>query len=152
MTLFKKIDLPVKGHRWAISDVHGCLKTLKKLVWEHIRLDTQDQLFFLGDYIDRGPSGAGVVDFIMELQNTGYQVYPLRGNHEQMLLDAWARFQKEEAQEKQEKDFRQLVRDPSMVDTAQNCLIPRFEQWMNQLPHYYESGDFYLVHAGFNLK
>jgi len=149
MILFQKINPSANGRRLAIGDIHGCLKTLQKLVWEHIQLDVQDQLFFLGDYIDRGPDGAGVVDFIMDLQNTGYQVYPLRGNHEQMLLDAWERFQ---SGKEPEKSFIQLVRDPSMVATAQNRIIPRFEQWMSRLPYYYESGEFYLVHAGFNLK
>ncbi|OJJ19341.1 hypothetical protein BKI52_21250 [marine bacterium AO1-C] len=147
--LFQKINPSANGRRLAIGDIHGCLKTLQKLVWEHIQLDTQDQLFFLGDYIDRGPDGAGVIDFIMDLQSTGYQVYPLRGNHEQMLLDAWTRFQDGRESGKR---FIELVRDPSMVDTTQNSLIPRFEQWLNQLPYYYELDKFYLVHAGFNLK
>ena len=150
MTLFQKIEVPTSGRRIAIGDIHGCLKTLQKLVWEQLRLDTQDQLFFLGDYIDRGPNGAGVVDFIMDLQANGYQVYPLRGNHEQMLLKAWELHQKENNPES--GSFMTAVRDKSMVNPAQDCLIPRFEQWFNALPHYYESGEFYLVHAGFNFK
>lgn len=153
MTLYQKIEAPVNGRRLAIGDIHGCSKTLQKLVWEQLRLDTQDQLFFLGDYIDRGPNGAGVIDFILELQASGYQVYPLRGNHEQMLLRAWELHQKDRKEGISEPgNFLKAARDKSMVDSAKDCLIPRFEQWLNALPHYYESGEFYLVHAGFNFK
>lgn len=148
----KHIPKPPQGRRFVISDVHGCCQTLQALVWEHLALTPQDQLFLLGDYIDRGPDGAGVLDFIMDLQNTGYQVYPLRGNHEQMLLTAWEVFQALEPDTKAHTSFAAKARDKSMVDPIQDCILPRFEQWIRALPYYYELDNFYLVHAGFNFK
>ena len=150
--LFKEIVRPKNGHRFAIGDVHGCSQTLETLVWQKLKLQPEDQLFFLGDYIDRGPDSVGVLDFIIGLQTAGYQVYPLRGNHEQMLLDAWTSFQKLSTEEKTQEDFIDRIRDKSLADTQNNCLIPRFEQWLNDLPYYYELDDFFLVHAGFNFK
>ena len=44
-----------------------------------------DQLFLLGDYIDRGQDSKGVIDYIIELQKE-FQVFPIRGNHEENIL------------------------------------------------------------------
>ncbi|WP_462318246.1 metallophosphoesterase family protein [Marinilabilia sp.] len=71
-----------------IGDVHGCCRTLKKLVTEKIRPVKEDLLCFIGDYIDRGPDSKGVIDYILDLEEAGFQVITLRGNHEQMLLDS----------------------------------------------------------------
>ena len=53
-----------------------------------IQLQKKDKLILLGDYIDRGDKSKEVVDFIMELQENGFDIVPLIGNHEAMLLDA----------------------------------------------------------------
>jgi predicted MPP superfamily phosphohydrolase len=81
------IPTPQEGRRFAIGDIHGCNLTLQALVKEQLQLTKQDQLFLLGDYVNRGPDSMGVLNFIMGLQAEGYQVFALRGNHEQMLLD-----------------------------------------------------------------
>jgi serine/threonine protein phosphatase 1 len=47
--------------RYAISDIHGCPKTLAALIGE-IGLEKKDELFLLGDYIDRGPDSQGVIN------------------------------------------------------------------------------------------
>lgn len=72
---------------FAISDIHGCIQTFRALV-EVIQLKREDTLYLLGDYIDRGPDSKGVIDFILYLKQEGFHVITLRGNHEQMLLDA----------------------------------------------------------------
>lgn len=71
----------------AIGDIHGCLTALKTLA-AFVDIQDDDTLITLGDYIDRGPDSAGVVDWVMERHSVG-QVVPLRGNHELMLLDAY---------------------------------------------------------------
>src|SRR6056297_4337262 len=45
---------------------------------------------FVGDYIDRGPASKQVVDYLLDFQQEVDCVF-LRGNHEQMLLDAFER-------------------------------------------------------------
>lgn len=71
----------------AIGDVHGNNRMLRKLL-ERIDLHEDDQLVMLGDYIDRGPESRGVVETLLELKGGYPQTVFLRGNHEQMLLDA----------------------------------------------------------------
>ncbi len=70
--------------RFAIGDVHGCYKPLRTLI-ETIDPQPEDQIIFLGDYIDRGPDSRGVVDLVIELQQR-CEVITLLGNHEIMLL------------------------------------------------------------------
>ncbi|KAA3440463.1 metallophosphoesterase family protein [Rufibacter hautae] len=74
--------------RYAISDIHGCLVTFRKMVEEVIQLQPQDHLYLLGDYINKGPDSKGVLDYIFSLQRQGYRLTCIRGNHDQLLLDA----------------------------------------------------------------
>ena len=69
-----------------IADIHGCYRTFRQLIFEIVCLKKTDSLYLLGDLIDRGPDSKGVIDTIMELQTSGYDIRPIRGNHEQMLL------------------------------------------------------------------
>ncbi|HRX31816.1 MAG: serine/threonine protein phosphatase [Bacteroidales bacterium] len=75
--------------KYIIPDIHGCLNSLRHLVEDKLQISIDDQLFFLGDYIDRGPYSAGVVEYIMGLIHDGYRVNCLMGNHEQMMLDSF---------------------------------------------------------------
>lgn len=70
----------------AIGDIHGCLAELDQLL-DQVEPNVEDQLVFLGDYIDRGPDSAGVVDRLLQLGERLPRLVCLRGNHEQMLLD-----------------------------------------------------------------
>ena len=84
---FIKLTSRPVGKRYVISDIHGCYNTFKRLVEEVIGLTKSDWLFLLGDYIDRGPSSKDVLDYILDLKESGYSLFPLRGNHEDDLLD-----------------------------------------------------------------
>lgn len=70
--------------RFVIGDIHGCGKALRTLL-EEIAPTQDDELVFLGDYIDRGPDSRNVVDQLLELK-TRTRLVALRGNHEIMLL------------------------------------------------------------------
>lgn len=69
--------------RFVIGDIHGCSKALRTLI-ETIAPEADDELIFLGDYVDRGPDSKGVIEQLIELQNQ-CRVIALRGNHEIML-------------------------------------------------------------------
>ena len=73
------------GRRLVITDIHGCAKTFAKLL-DKIGLNEDDQLFLLGDYINRGPRSKQVIDHILDLNEDGFNVFPLIGNHEETLL------------------------------------------------------------------
>ena len=73
---------------YAVGDVHGCLDKLKALIAACHQHAGADEMFliFLGDYIDRGPESAGVIRYLLSLQeDTPWRVVALKGNHE-----AWA--------------------------------------------------------------
>ena len=74
--------------QWAIGDVHGCIQTLEKLIEHHIGLSHENEYYFLGDLIDRGNHSKEVLDYVINLQNDGYKVFVIVGNHEYMLLQA----------------------------------------------------------------
>jgi len=70
----------------AIGDIHGCRTALSRLIRE-VRVDSQDRLVFLGDYIDRGPGSRAVLERLLCLQGECSAVF-LRGNHEVMILES----------------------------------------------------------------
>ncbi len=133
--------------RYATTDVHGCHFTLRRLVEEKLQLGKTDELYLLGDYVNKGPDSRGVLDYLMHLQAAGYQVQCLRGNHEQLLLDAC------QSQLKPIWWFR-FNRSPTLrsfgVQRAGD--IPaRYLAWLAALPYELELPDFVLVHAGYNF-
>ena len=70
----------------AIGDIHGHSKAFRALL-NAINPTKDDVLVLLGDYINRGPDSRGVIERILALRAETHLVC-LRGNHEQMLLDA----------------------------------------------------------------
>ncbi|HVU14709.1 MAG TPA: metallophosphoesterase family protein [Phototrophicaceae bacterium] len=84
---------------YVIGDIHGNLIKLLDLLMEARLIDQgrkwsggAAQLWFMGDFFDRGPHGIGVVDLIMRLQPQasaeGGEVRALLGNHEVLFLAA----------------------------------------------------------------
>lgn len=75
----------------AIGDIHGCLNTLKELLKSVDYSSQTDTLVFVGDYIDRGANSCETVAFLRKLQQQVGKdsCICLRGNHEQMAIDAF---------------------------------------------------------------
>lgn len=70
----------------AIGDIHGASRALTTLL-DAVDLRPDDQLVTLGDYVDRGPDSKAVLDRLIQIKETG-KLVALRGNHEQMMLEA----------------------------------------------------------------
>lgn len=68
---------------YIMSDVHGQYKAYRKML-QNIKFGKEDQLYVLGDVIDRGPDGLSIIWDIMHRKN----VELILGNHEFMLLNA----------------------------------------------------------------
>ncbi len=71
---------------YVIGDIHGCCCSLTKLLQRLSPDPIEDTLVFLGDYVDRGPESAQVLDLLLELSGR-QRMIPLMGNHEQLFLD-----------------------------------------------------------------
>lgn len=143
-----KIPIPTDGRQLVIPDIHGCYDTLKALL-KQIELTKNDQLFFLGDYINRGPDSRGVLDFIFDFMQSGFQVYPLRGNHEQMALDSYERRLADKREGRWPVKFGR--RRPKGLVDPEGLLLKQYADFFNSLPYYYELESYYLVHAGFDF-
>jgi serine/threonine protein phosphatase 1 len=141
------LEYPPEGRALVIPDIHGCVKTFRALV-EKVELTRKDYLFLLGDFINRGPDNAGVVDSILYLLLRGYQVFPLRGNHEEMLLQSHQRSLKAKPGT---PPGPVSLRNRGLVDKNRR-ILPAFLPFFYSLPYYYELPDYYLVHAGFDFK
>ncbi len=82
---------------YVVGDVHGHRAELVTALAEAGLVDTDGtwtggaaSLWFLGDFVDRGPDGIGTIDLVMRLASeadeAGGQVETLLGNHEILLL------------------------------------------------------------------
>src|SRR5947209_2785031 len=68
------------------GDIHGNLLQLDALLGA-VKLEKDDRLIFLGDYVDRGPASAGVLARLMQLKGTCDCAF-IMGNHEEMMIRA----------------------------------------------------------------
>ncbi|WP_207430101.1 metallophosphoesterase [Sabulibacter ruber] len=133
--------------RYAISDIHGCCKTFRFMVEKEIKLEPSDTLYLLGDYIDRGPDSKGVLDFIMELREKGFQVHTLCGNHEDLMLHA---------RDNSAYNMNWLLNGGKATLKSfgvENLFgIPvKYWTFLEDLKWYFALDDYLLVHAGFNF-
>jgi serine/threonine protein phosphatase 1 len=136
------------ARRFAATDLHGCLRTFRHLVEEELQLRPADQLYLLGDYVNKGPDSAGVLDYLMQLQAAGYQVQCLRGNHDLELLDTI--FSRGDG-DMWRTPAEQAMTLASFGVARPSQIAPRYVQWLAALPLQLELPDFVLVHAGFNF-
>lgn len=131
---------------FAIGDVHGCFDSLKKLIETKIQLQKSDKLILLGDYIDRGNKSKEVIDYIIELQEKEFDIVPLLGNHEAMLLDAFDN----------ERNISQWIYNggnetlKSFEIESITSIDPKYLKFFKELKYYYSLDEFLFVHAGFN--
>lgn len=66
---------------YVISDIHGCYDEYIQLL-EKINFNEEDELYILGDVVDRGPEPIKVLQDMMLRPN----VYPILGNHDYVAL------------------------------------------------------------------
>ncbi|MRR05689.1 MAG: serine/threonine protein phosphatase [Deltaproteobacteria bacterium] len=138
----------MNSRRFAISDIHGCANTFSALVHDVLRIRTSDTVYLLGDYTDRGPRSKGVIDQILELQSKGFPVYPIRGNHDEMILRACGNLD----------IFRIWMLNGGSAtltsfDVDDPCELPnRYRRFFVGLPYYLELDDYIIVHAGLNFQ
>jgi serine/threonine protein phosphatase 1 len=84
--------VPSRTAVYAIGDIHGRADLLAEL---HGRIAADPErgdvdrrvLVYLGDYVDRGENSAGVIDLILDQAPAGFEVVPLLGNHERLMLE-----------------------------------------------------------------
>lgn len=149
---------------FAVGDIHGhfdeLAQLMNRLVTEGGLRGRTDTVVFLGDYVDGGPDTRKVIDQLMAWQ----EEYPhwrfLKGNHEDMMLDAlvfnsrkygfydmwWGQGGKATA-------YSYLPEDVTGYDRAimqpTEFILTRHLEWLNNLPLTHEQDGYVFVHAGF---
>ncbi|MFA7555302.1 MAG: symmetrical bis(5'-nucleosyl)-tetraphosphatase [Spongiibacteraceae bacterium] len=120
--------------RYAVGDIQGCLPALKCLM-QKVNFDPQqDQLWIVGDLINRGPESLQTLRFIKQL---GSCTRIVLGNHDlHFLAVAYGAVKASKSDTLDEL----LAAD----DCEQLC------QWLIQQPLIYNdpSNDYHMVHAG----
>lgn len=144
----------LKNDYFVVGDIHGHLEKLELLLtkWN----PKEQQLVFLGDYVDRGPNAKGVLKLVQKLVKEEDAV-AIMGNHESMLID-WAHHP-----EKNEKLYLmqgglQTLESFGFKGYDSEYLCEQFHihsgdtlPFLKSLTGYFETQDYLFVHAGVNL-
>jgi len=159
--------VPTGMRLYAIGDVHGCDDLLVEV---HAKIATDlttqpceaHRIIHIGDYIDRGPDSAAIIERLSRMSATDERVLCLRGNHEQMLLDfladpvangtIWLNNAGDTTLESYGIDAGQW-RDNSrhMIKIAAQfaaALPVDHRDFLNDLDYTARFGDFFFCHAG----
>ena len=134
------------GSSYVVSDVHGHLADLRATLTAAGLVDGDDAwtggdaaLWLLGDLVDRGPDGIGVIRFVRALQDEAPgQVHVLMGNHETLMLG--------------EKlfpgtRFEEVWRLNGGLRRDQEGLTDDDVAWLRALPGLARVGDYLLMHS-----
>jgi hypothetical protein len=131
---------------FVVSDVHGHLEDLRDVLTQAELLDADDdwagedaELWVLGDLVDRGPDGIGVIRFLRALaERAPGRVHVLLGNHESLMLG-----------EKlfPETRFTEIWQLNGGHRSDQDALTDEETAWLRGLPAMARVGDFLLMHS-----
>lgn len=119
---------------YVIGDLQGCFEPLTRLL-QHIHYQpAQDQLWFCGDLIARGPDSLACLDFVKSL-GAGARV--VLGNHDLNFIASYYGFSKIKAAD----NLSALQKAPH---------LPELIDWLCQQPLIQQNHqhDFLMVHAG----
>ena len=136
-----------------LGDIHGCSNALQRLL--DALPDDIEQIYSVGDLVDRGPDSKGVVQLCMD-----NNIKAVRGNHEDMFLDFL-----DGSEEYDEGIFEMNGGDktirsyggesyevPDMYGSyyiSSECTIPDdHREYLESMPIFIETDDFILSHAG----
>jgi serine/threonine protein phosphatase 1 len=159
----RSASLPPGLRIYAVGDIHGRLDLLDKLS-QQIRADldsapTEVVTIFLGDYVDRGPDSAGVLERLSRA-DFPTPIRALRGNHEEVVrqffededvLERWRRFGGLEMLHSYRVDVTEATRGAG-YERAQKSLAarmpPEHRMFLEQTDLSASYGDYFFCHAG----
>lgn len=121
---------------WAIGDVHGCFRTLRRLVTRLHLVPGRDRLWMTGDLVNRGPRSLSVLRWAREHDEL---LTVVLGNHDLHLLARAAG-----------------VAVPRQRDSIDEVLVtPHRDEllaWLGSRPLVVREGRWLLVHAGLDPR
>ena len=150
---------------YAVGDIHGRADLLDHL---HALIDTDFRerstpvvhLVYLGDYVDRGPNSAGVLEQLATGPSDFVKVTLLRGNHEEMLLrflddpsvgPAWRQLGGLETLHSYGIDVSSVLKDegyPGLSARLYEAIPQHHLAMLDRLEPSFTIGDYFFCHAG----
>lgn len=159
----RTFTVPAGERVYAIGDVHGCLAELA-LLTEAIREDARGfagdiTIVFVGDFIDRGPASAGVLDYLTGSRLPGGTHRFLMGNHEEAMLEVldgnaeslagWLRFGGMQTLESYGISRGEVYRlGLDLPARMREVVPPSHVSFLRRLEDQVRIGDYLFVHAG----
>jgi bis(5'-nucleosyl)-tetraphosphatase (symmetrical) len=117
---------------YAIGDIQGCFRTLQKLL-KQIKFDqARDQLWLVGDLVNRGPHSLEVLRWAKSL---GEQIKIVLGNHDLHLLARARGVARAKRKDTLEELLHAADRD-ELLD------------WLSHQPLFYQEAGYAMVHGG----
>lgn len=170
---FRRSTLPPRvpqGVRaYAVGDIHGRVDLLDLLL-SKIEVDDSWRpkvrrkiLIFLGDYIDRGPDSASVIERLRRLGDADIEPHFIAGNHEEALLRIlagekgilknWLRLGGSECLMSYNLDPRSIVQmndEAKALKTIRKAIPASHRLFLENCVDSVRCGDYLFVHAGVN--
>jgi serine/threonine protein phosphatase 1 len=133
-----------------VGDIHGGLKAVLQIL-ERAKVNTDDTLIFLGDYVDGWSQSPEVLNFLIDLSKKQKCIF-IKGNHDELLLD-WLENRTENINE--EMWFKHGGK--ATVDaylTVSESEKNKHIQFLKKLQNFYlDPQNRLFIHAGFtNIK
>ncbi len=124
-----------------VGDVHGCYHTFEKLVRKHWRPES-DYLVQVGDLINKGQHSAACVQYARELEEDyPYQVFFLKGNHEERYLKYVDLPGKSRSVDRTRKNF-----------DSRGWNRKKLHNWLDKRPLKWETPHMLVTHAGISKR
>jgi len=140
------------GKIFAIGDIHGCAARLRDLLYRLPYEPGRDRLVFLGDYINRGPDTAGVLDLLCGLKERDPDLIALLGNHEYLLLEYHRSGDPALLPYLRKMGIDATLKSYGMHTAfslqSLDFLPPTHLAFLTGLRLYWETGEYIFVHAG----
>lgn len=124
----------------AIGDIHGCHTALEAIL-DAIKIRPSDTVVTLGDYVDRGPHSAAVLETLSNLVSKCHLV-PLIGNHEIMMVKALESRRSHEFWLQSGGDATLASYGGKLTSIPQHHLV-----FLNHCVRFFETDRHFFVHA-----
>ncbi|WP_212935799.1 metallophosphoesterase [Bacillus hominis] len=159
MEKIQKLLIPKGVRVIVISDIHGELNLLKKLLHK-VKFKDDDYLIINGDLCEKGNDSIGVVNYVMDLVVSKPNVYVVEGNcevvvealvHENPELIHYLCTRKNTIFNEWLGQLNVIVNEESDIREVKNILMSHFSKeikWLTELPTAIETEDYIFVHAG----
>lgn len=126
-----------------IGDIHGGLKALRQL-FARAAVTTDDQLIFLGDYVDGWSESPQVLDFLIAIKTMHNCIF-IRGNHDDLLHD-WLTTDRENLMWYNHGGEATVKAYENVSEATKKQHIAFLESLQN---YHLDSDDRLFIHAGF---